>query len=108
MPPEGPEAFVYPGTSILRNRCGARTREGLKNAEVAAYLAGAESLPPAGFEPDMRGLKGVHRHLFGDVYEWAGCARHERVVVDGKVIEPRPYVVAKDGVEFASSEVLEN
>lgn len=45
---------------------------------MAAYLAGAESLPPAGFEPDMRGLKLVHEHLFGDVYEWAGCWRSTR------------------------------
>ena len=73
--------------------------------EEVAYLFRAESLPPARFEPDMRGLKRVHRHLFGDVYEWAGYARHEPVIVDGEVIEPREHGLAKGAVEFASSEV---
>lgn len=52
----------------------------------------------------MRGLKRVHRHLFGELYEWAGHARHEPVMVDGEVIELPPHQISKGAVAFGSSE----
>ena len=84
MPSNVLDPFFYPGTRTHRNREGIRDEIGLELAEHRAYVGAAASLPPAGFVPDMRGLKGVHRHLFGDVYEWAGCARHEPMTVEGE------------------------
>ena len=105
MPSETPDPFFYPGTLTLRNRFGIEDDAVLEEVEDLAYSFRAESLPPRGFAPDMRGLKRVHRHLFGDVYEWAGYARHEPVVVDSRVIEPQEHRLRKGAVEFGSSEL---
>ncbi|MFY9748009.1 MAG: Fic family protein [Acidobacteriaceae bacterium] len=79
---EGYEAFddpyVYPGTSVLRNRLGIRDAAGLEGFEVeAAHFRAEEGLPEGNF--DAAHFSAVHRHLFGDVYEWAGTYRTVRI-----------------------------
>ena len=104
MPSNVLDPFFYPGTRTHRNRLGIRDEVTLGFAEFRAYVVAEGSLPPAGFVPDMRGLKGVHRHLFGDVYEWAGCARHEPMTVEGEFIELPVHQLSKGAVAFGSSE----
>lgn len=104
MPSNVFDPFFYPGTETHRNRHGLRDKDALAEAEYEAYVAGAWTMPPTGFTPDMRGLKRVHRHLFGDVYEWAGYARHEPVIVDGQIVELPVHQVSKGDIVFGSSE----
>jgi cell filamentation protein len=79
---EGYEAFddpyVYPGTSVLRNRLEIRGAEGLEVFEVeAAHVRAEQGLPEGSFDPAH--YYAVHRHLFGDVYAWAGEYRTVRI-----------------------------
>jgi len=82
MKPEGYDAFddpyVYPGTSVLRNRLGTRDPAILESFEVEmSTLRAEEPLPRGRFGPAH--YRGVHRHLFQDVYVWAGRYRTVRI-----------------------------
>lgn len=61
----------YPGTNILINLAGIRNQEKLAAFELAMSRTRVnEGLPGGKFDPDH--LRAIHRHLFGDVYAWAG------------------------------------
>lgn len=65
-----------PETGVLRNRLGIRDAETLEHAE--RYLVAKrmqQGLPPDANRLDVDGLKAIHRHLFRDVYDWAGDFR---------------------------------
>ena len=71
------DPYVYPGTSVLRNRFGvrdagelARREHDASSAQILALLV--EPLPG---RYDLAHLQAVHRQIFGDVYEWAGELR---------------------------------
>ena len=69
--------YLIPGTTLLRNNFGAVSAEMLADLEYVA-TAGRMVLwlcrPAVGPEDDARRLdvRVLHRHLFGDVYSWAG------------------------------------
>lgn len=69
--------YVYPGTRVLINRFGIRHRGDLERVERAlseARLRQLLSNPiPGGF--DLEHLQAIHRHLFSDIYLWAGELR---------------------------------
>lgn len=68
---------LYPGTEILRNRLDIRDAKRLEAAE--RYLVDRrlrEGLPPDARNQTYAGFKAIHRHLFQDVYDWAGQERH--------------------------------
>jgi cell filamentation protein len=68
------DPYVYSGTDILINKFNIRDSENLKEAEFIAY-ARKQSLPfPAG-KFDYSHLKEIHKHIFSDVYDWAGKER---------------------------------
>jgi cell filamentation protein len=75
---EAVDPYTDPETGILRNRIGARTQAALDQAEgglsVHRLVELAEAYPvrPSG---DLDELRGIHRHLFQDLYEWAGQTR---------------------------------
>ncbi len=71
------DPYVYPGTSVLRNKLNihdagrlGRAEDDLAGVRYAALLA---DLPKAPFTFDT--LKDIHRTLFQDVYQWAGQPR---------------------------------
>lgn len=71
------DPFVYPGTNVLRNKKGLRDPARLEQLEAQATtmrIAGLESAPIQG-SFDLDHLKAVHRHIFQDVYPWAGQLR---------------------------------
>jgi len=79
---EGYEAFddpyLYPGTSVLRNLLDIRDAKVLESYEVEiSRLRSWEPLPEGNFDPAH--YCAVHRHLFGDVYQWAGEYRTVRI-----------------------------
>lgn len=72
----------YPGTKVLRNLPDLRTVEELEEFEVETVGARSLETPPSGkFDP--KHYRSLHRHLFQDVYEWAGEYRTIRTAKGG-------------------------
>ena len=67
----------YPGTTVLINKLGLKSQAALDNVEsvaVALRSAEIESDPPdTPFTFDF--YCGLHKRLFGDLYDWAGELR---------------------------------
>ncbi|MEJ5914724.1 Fic/DOC family protein [Pseudokineococcus sp. 1T1Z-3] len=96
MPSAEWESYFWPGTAVLRNRFGVRDGVELARLEYAATavrrgeLSRGEAQVEATF--DAEHLRGLHRHLFRDVYDWAG--------------EFRSVDMAKDGLPFAPTRLV--
>ena len=79
-----PDPYCYPGTNILVNRLGLRDQARLDAYEAMITAQRAE-------EPLPRGTLGyahyraIHRHLFQDVFEWAGKPRTVRIAKAGSM-----------------------
>ncbi len=70
------DPYVYNGSKTLINKHDILDAQKLEDLEAAFYRVRlAEPLPSGHF--DYAHLKRIHKHLFGDIYEWAG---HERTV----------------------------
>lgn len=67
-----------PGTTVLRNRLGIADQDTLDEVELALFLIRADEPLPAG-KFDVAHYLSIHRHLFQDVYAWAGDIRSIRV-----------------------------
>jgi len=83
---EGYDAFddpyCYKGTATLRNRLGLRDQAQLEQFELEmATLRATEPLPDGRLDPAH--YRRIHRHLFQDVYAWAGKYRHVRTSKGG-------------------------
>jgi cell filamentation protein len=77
-----PDPYCYPGTAVLINRLGLRDQAALDGfeAEITSQRA-TEPLPAGRFS--YRHYRAIHRHLFQDVYPWAGKIRTVRVSKNG-------------------------
>jgi cell filamentation protein len=76
------DAYCYPRTTVLKNRAGLRNQTDLDFFEEEATAQRfAEPLPVGKF--DLRHLCATHRHLFQDVYAWAGSLRTVRISKGG-------------------------
>ncbi len=72
------DPYCYPGTSVLINRAGLRDQAELEEFEgEMTALRFREPLPSGGLS--YRRYLAVHRHLFQDVYRWAGKIRTVRI-----------------------------
>lgn len=78
----GPDPYCYPGTGVLKNRLGLRNRADLEafEAEISAQRA-TEPLPAGRLS--YAHYRAIHRHLFQDVYAWAGRPRTIRIAKGG-------------------------
>jgi cell filamentation protein len=86
------QLYIYPGTSILRNNYNIREQNKLDALErqfVAARVK--QPLPSGNF--DLRHLQAIHKHLFQDIYPWAG--------------QPRRVPLNKGGSQFMPPDRLE-
>jgi cell filamentation protein len=72
------DPYCYPGTAVLINRLGIRDQAALEafEADVTAERSSHE-VPPGSLDYDH--YLAIHRHLFQDVYDWAGEIRTVRV-----------------------------
>lgn len=68
------QLYRYPGSTVLRNRLDIRDAEGLEFAERVLVRQRMEEGCPGG-DFDLAHLQAIHRHLFQDVYDWAGEIR---------------------------------
>jgi cell filamentation protein len=72
------DPYCYPGTTVLRNKLGIRDQNELEQFETdAAKQRADEPLPVGRFT--VRHYYAIHRHLFRDVYSWAGKTRTVRI-----------------------------
>lgn len=72
---EGRDPYLYPGLNVMRNRLGIRQAERLAQAAYELTALRAATLP---LGPSARGLPhlcAIHRHLYQDVFDWAGEIR---------------------------------
>lgn len=74
------DPYRYPGTNVLKNRAGLRDAETLEQFELEMVALRAEEGPPRGNFTHVH-YRRVHRHLFQDVYDWAG---KDRTIRTGK------------------------
>lgn len=72
------DPYCYPGTSVLKNRLGIRNADALSAFEADISDQRAREPLPAG-RLSLSHFRAVHRHLFGDVYPWAGKWRTVRI-----------------------------
>ena len=78
------DPYAYPGTIVLKNLLRIRHQAELEAFEVEiSTLRSEEPLPDGDFDPAH--YCAVHRHLFQDVYEWAGQYRTVRTSKGGNV-----------------------
>ncbi|MPY76033.1 MAG: adenosine monophosphate-protein transferase [Alphaproteobacteria bacterium] len=76
------DPYAYKGTSVLKNRLKTRDAAVLAAFEMEmTALRAEEPLPGGRFGPTH--YCAVHRHLFQDIYRWAGRYRTVRTAKDG-------------------------
>lgn len=72
------DPYVDPATGVLRNRLGISDAGELADAEATFAFHAEIELYASGTSIDrcdLASLQSVHRHLFRDVYDWAGELR---------------------------------
>jgi cell filamentation protein len=75
------DPYVYPGTDKLVNLAGIRERDVLEAYERGMTLQRySEGIPGVSLSAD--GFRAIHRHLFQDVYAWAGRDRTVELAKD--------------------------
>ena len=71
------DEYVDPATGVLKNRLGIKDAATLETTEAQFVAQRSHELVqdplPGAF--DLHHLQAIHRHLFGDLYEWAGHLR---------------------------------
>jgi cell filamentation protein len=85
------DPYLYPGTSVLRNKLGILDTGEFDRIErrlVAQRIA--EGIPTGNFDLDH--LKAIHRHLFQDIYMWAGEIRTVELAKGGQQFQFRRYI----------------
>lgn len=89
------DPYVQPGSQTLKNKPGLQSDAALRAFEYERSAARSVQLQhlPIGGRFDLEHLKAIHRHLFQDVYDWAG--------------QPRSTGLSKGGSSFVRAELIE-
>jgi cell filamentation protein len=85
------DPYVYPGTSVLKNRFGltdAADPDRIERLHTANCML--EAVPRGSF--DLAHLRAIHRHLFQDVYDWAGELRTVEISKGRQQFRFRQYI----------------
>jgi cell filamentation protein len=77
-----PDPYCYPGTAVLINCLNLRDQAALDGFEAEITSQRATEPLPAG-HLSYRHYRAIHRHLFQDVYPWAGKIRTVRLSKNG-------------------------
>jgi cell filamentation protein len=68
------DPYTYPNSRVLKNRFGIKDKKQLEAIELKAYNTKVTTPTPKG-KFDYIHLQNMHKHLFGEVYAWAGETR---------------------------------
>ena len=87
-------ADCYPCTSVLINKFDLRSQQELDRVEAVLVTAKAAQWEesPLCSTFDFEHYKAIHRHLFCDLYEWAGV--------------PRSINISKKGTQFCPADEI--
>lgn len=86
-----PEYCYPPSFKVLKNKLNIRDRQELDYFErISVSLRFVEVAPIGDF--DLLHLRAIHRHLFQDVYDWAGELRLVEISKDGHQFQFRRYI----------------
>lgn len=102
---------VYAGTTVFRNKLGIRNQTLLDEAEREfAAVRAAQLFPRAAHCRSYAGFRAIHRHLFQDLYPWAGKERRGSGLVPfpepeyiGPMMEQVFQALGRDGYLVGSS-----
>lgn len=74
---DGSDTYVYPGSAVLRNKADLWDQAALDvfEADITAMRMAELLNHPIQGKFDLQHLCAMHRHLFQDVYDWAGQIR---------------------------------
>ena len=72
------DPYCYPGTTILKNKLGLQSQRELDAFESEMSFERSTEAFPAG-RLSYSHYRAIHRHLFQDVYAWAGKVRTVRI-----------------------------
>ena len=90
--------YTYPDSDVLRNKLNISDQSKLDQAErLYVPLRIIEGVPKGQFDLDH--LKRIHKHLFQDLYEWAGETRKTDISKGGNWFMPC------DRIDFAMLDV---
>ena len=85
------DPYVYPGTTVLRNRLNIRSAALLDYHERELVTQAIdEGVPSGAFDLDH--LRAIHRHLFQDIYDWAGEIRTVEIAKGGQQFQFRQFI----------------
>ena len=76
------DPYSYPNTDVLINLADIRDAEKLKSFELAMLATRIQDPLPSG-SFDAPHYRQIHKHLFQDIYEWAGKYRTIRIAKNG-------------------------
>jgi cell filamentation protein len=87
---------------VLKNIFGATTHEELQQLEADYVHRRLVELRLKGFQGEFNAehMKAIHRHLFQDVYEWAGHTRAEPVTLSDGSVATEPVMHKHGGKNF--------
>lgn len=91
MGEEFQDPYVLPGTLVLKNRLNITDGAQLEAAERQFVAARALGSVPMG-QFDLKHLRAIHRHLFQDVYPWAGEVRTVNISKGQSVFQAFAYI----------------
>lgn len=94
--------YVYPGTEILKNKFGIKNAKNLEITEK--NITNARVSQPITTKPLLttKGLRTMHKHIFGDIYEWAGEYRTCELTKGSSAFEYAEHVPNKLNQAFKS------
>lgn len=84
--------YCYPPDhTVLKNRLDLRDAKALDRAERRlVYLRQAEDIPDGDF--DLAHLCAIHRHLFQDIFDWAGQIRTVEISKNGNQFQFQRFI----------------
>ncbi len=86
------KVYCYPPDyTVLRNKLEIRDPARLDRAEREFVTERLSQAAPSG-DFDLAHLQAIHRHLFQDVYEWAGEIRTVEIAKGGSQFQPLQYI----------------
>ena len=80
--------YKYPGSQVLRNKLDVRDAATLDKAERRLVAIRIREGAPRR-DLDLAHLRAIHRHLFQDIYEWAGELRRVDISKGGHWFMPK-------------------
>jgi cell filamentation protein len=101
------DPYTYPGTDTLRNRLGITDEKTLTEAERRLTQARGAEAARLTFPATADGYRSLHRHLFQDLYDWAGQDRTVNIAKGGSSFAAVPYLARELDKLFADARAKE-